>query len=81
VLLFSESASRFLVEVPVAKRGAFEALLRHHHVACTHIGEVTDSSRLQIAAAPHTGHEAPQNWLIDLPLAELKEAWQQPLRW
>lgn len=81
VLLFAESASRFVVEVPPTKRGAFEATLRQQDVPFAHIGEVTDTARLQVAPAPHAGHEPPKAWLIDLPIGELKEAWQQPLRW
>jgi phosphoribosylformylglycinamidine synthase subunit PurSL len=81
VLLFSESASRFVIEVPSAKRGPVEALFREAAVPFAHIGEVTETSRLQLAASPHAGHEPPANWLIDLLLADLKEAWQQPLRW
>jgi len=50
-------------------------------VPFAHIGEVTDTGRLQIAASPHAGHVPPPSWLIDLPYAELKEAWQRPLRW
>jgi phosphoribosylformylglycinamidine synthase len=80
VLLFSESASRFLVEVPPAKRTEFEAILRSADVPHAHIGETTDGGRLQIAAAdPEAKRTA--DWLIDLPLAEMKEAWQRPLRW
>ena len=67
VLLFAESASRFVVEVEPAKRAAFEAMFRQHDVPLAHIGEVTDGERLQIAAAPHAGHEPPQ-WLVDLTI-------------
>jgi phosphoribosylformylglycinamidine synthase len=81
VLLFSESASRFVIEVPPAKRGPLEMLFRQAQVPLAHFGEVTETSRLQIAASPHAGHEPPATWLIDLPIADLKEAWQKPLRW
>jgi len=81
VLLFAESASRFVAEVEPANRAAFEFILRKHDVPAAHIGEVTAGDRLQIAAAPHAGHEPPTNWLIDLSLSEMKEAWQKPLRW
>ncbi len=73
VLLFSESASRFVVEVSPANAGAFEAILAAAKVPCGHIGEVTGGERLQIAAGAGAA--------IDLPLAEMKEAWQKPLRW
>jgi phosphoribosylformylglycinamidine synthase subunit PurSL len=81
VLLFSETASRFLAEVPPAKRVAFEAILRRQDVSHVHIGEVTDTGRVEIAPIPRPGYETSGQWLIDLPLVELKEAWQRPLRW
>ncbi len=81
VLLFAESASRFVVEVEPAHRAALEAIFHERDVPLAHIGEVTDGDRLQIAAAPHAGHEPPQQWLIDLGISEMKEAWQKPLRW
>jgi phosphoribosylformylglycinamidine synthase II len=73
VLLFSESASRFVVEVSPTNAGAFEAIFAAAKVPCGQIGEVTNGERLQIAGGAGTA--------IDLPLAELKEAWQKPLRW
>ena len=73
VLLFSESASRFLVEVSPGNSSAFEGFLRAANVPFGYIGEVTTSDRLQIDAA--TGSS------INLPLADLKESWQKPLRW
>jgi phosphoribosylformylglycinamidine synthase len=73
VLLFSESASRFVVEVPANRRPGFEAVFQAADVPFSHIGEVT-GDRLQI----EWDSEA---LVIDLPLAQLKEAWQKPLRW
>jgi phosphoribosylformylglycinamidine synthase len=81
VLLFSESASRFIAEVPVEKRAAFEAQFRDANVPFAQIGEVTDSGRVQIATSKGDGDQPPAERLIDLPIAVLKEAWQQPLRW
>jgi phosphoribosylformylglycinamidine synthase len=78
VLLFAESASRFVVEVPTAQRGAFEAIVRQADVPFALIGEVTNSSSLEIEGAAMAGKSA--TW-IDLPLSDLKEAWQKPLRW
>jgi phosphoribosylformylglycinamidine synthase len=77
VLLFSESNTRFLVEVPPAKRAAFESALAG--VPLAHIGEVTDSGRVQIAPTPNDGNA--DQWLIDLPIGELKQAWQRTLSW
>ncbi|HMC10419.1 MAG TPA: AIR synthase-related protein, partial [Pirellulaceae bacterium] len=73
VLLFSESTSRFVIEVPPDKRAALESIFKAANVPFSCIGEVTDSDRLQIAG----GQSTP----IDLPIAKLKEAWQKPLRW
>jgi phosphoribosylformylglycinamidine synthase subunit PurSL len=81
VLLFAESASRFVIEVEPAKRIALEAIFRRHDVPLAHIGEVTEGDRLQIAASPHAGHEPPREWLMDLTLQAMKEAWQRPLKW
>ena len=72
-LLFSESNTRFLCEVPPERADAFEALL--DGVPHARIGEVTDSGRLQIVAGDSG------NALVDADLKTLKEAWQKPLRW
>jgi phosphoribosylformylglycinamidine synthase subunit PurSL len=71
--LFSESASRFVVEVAPPNQHSLETILRAANVPFGHIGEVTNADRLLVSGS--------QGSLIDLPLAELKEAWQQPLRW
>jgi phosphoribosylformylglycinamidine (FGAM) synthase-like enzyme len=80
-LLFSESASRFVLEVAPTRRETLEAVLRQHDVPHAHIGEVTDTPRLQIAWALRDADPAPPGLLIDLPIDKLKEAWQKPLRW
>ncbi|HZL90363.1 MAG TPA: phosphoribosylformylglycinamidine synthase subunit PurL [Pirellulaceae bacterium] len=77
VLLFSESNTRFLVEVPPARRATFESALAGAPLA--HIGEVTDTGRVQIAPTPGGGND--EQWLIDLPIGELKAAWQRTLGW
>jgi len=74
VLLFSESASRFVVEVPAYRRPGFEAVFQAAEVPFRHIGEATNDQRLQILG----GND---ELVIDLPLDQLKEAWQKPLRW
>jgi phosphoribosylformylglycinamidine synthase II len=86
ILLFSESNSRFLVEVPQAKAGDFERALSG--VPHALVGEVTDTSRLEIIGLPAPGSELPDEpsdlrtpLVIDAVLSELKEAWQKPLRW
>ena len=70
-LLFSESNTRFLCEVPPERADAFEALL--DGVPHARIGEVTDSGRLEILA----GGES----VVTADIATMKEAWQKPLRW
>jgi phosphoribosylformylglycinamidine (FGAM) synthase-like enzyme len=71
ILLYSESNTRFLVEVPPAKQLAFEKTLQG--IPHAHIGEVTETGCLQIAGK--------NGLLVDANLADLKEAWQKPLRW
>jgi phosphoribosylformylglycinamidine synthase len=69
LLLFSESASRFVVEIAPGQRDMFEAYLREHGVedfAC--IGEVTDTGRFVM----HNGQQV----LIDIPVATLQMAWK-----
>jgi len=71
-VLFSESHSRFLVEVAPENREAFERTLAG--LPAARIGEVTDDARLRI-----TGLAG--RVVIDASVADLKEAWQAPLRW
>lgn len=78
-LLFAESNSRFLVEVPIARQQAFETILTG--VPHEHIGEVTSTGRLQIASAQVPGPGKAKDWLLDMDVMALKEAWQKPLRW
>ncbi len=71
VLLYSESNTRFLVEVAPNKQAQFEAALQG--IPHAHIGEVTETGCVQIAGT--------NRLLVDADLATLKEAWQKPLRW
>jgi phosphoribosylformylglycinamidine synthase subunit PurSL len=69
ILLFSESASRFLVEISPEHQHAFEAFMRANGVydfAC--IGIVNNTERFVIQNA--------NQLLIDLPVNELQAAWQ-----
>jgi phosphoribosylformylglycinamidine synthase II len=72
VLLFSESPSRFLVEVTPENTAAFQECLKD--LPCSLLGKTCAEPRLRIAGA---GDE----WLVSAPLTDLKEAWQKPLRW
>jgi len=75
LLLFSESNSRFLCEVPPDEVLHFEKAIGNvQHAA---IGEVTAIRRLHVVDF----HPDNPDHVIDLPLEELKEAWQRPLRW
>jgi len=69
--LFSESTTRFLVEVQSERREAFE---RHFDgLPLLHVGQTVKEPRLRIAGSNG-------EWVVWSPLAELKEAWQKPLR-
>ena len=70
VRLFSESNSRFLVEVPAENARAFEAIFAEADLPVFQAGKVTASGRLKIAGA---GGKV----LIDRELGELKAVWQK----
>jgi phosphoribosylformylglycinamidine synthase II len=71
-LLFSESNTRFLVEVAPEDRERFEKAMSGVKFAA--IGKVTKSDNLEV-------YGIKGERIFSLPLAELKEAWQKPLRW
>lgn len=71
-LLFSESNSRFLCEVPPAARDEFVNVLGN--VPHREIGMVTDDLRLTVAGIG--GGE-----IMAADLEKLKRAWQEPLDW
>ncbi len=71
-ILFSESNSRFLVEVAPEDGLEFETVMSGTSLA--NIGQVTDSGVLEI-------YGVNGNKVVARPVGELKEAWQQPLRW
>jgi phosphoribosylformylglycinamidine synthase len=70
--LFSESCTRFVCEVRPDKEDAFRSAFAGLPVG--QIGTTVKESRLRIAGQ---GGE----WLVWSTLAQLKEAWQKPLRW
>ena len=74
MLLFSESNSRFVLEVPAAAQASVEALCRAASVPSIKLGEVTSASHLQI-------HGTTGVLVIDSALDELKQSWKQPLAW
>ncbi len=72
VLLFSESNTRFLVEVPPARQAEFEKLFSD--LPLTPLGKVTAAQRLIVTDSTH-------GTLIDAALADLRRAWKAPLAW
>ncbi len=70
--LFSESPTRFLLEVRPAAAAAVRALFASLPLA--KVGVTVAEPRLRIAG---TSGE----WLVWAKLAELKDCWQKPLRW
>ena len=71
-ILFSESNSRFLVEVAPESKAEFEQVMNGTSFAA--IGQVTGSEALEIYGV--NGKK-----IVTASLNELKEAWQRPLRW
>jgi len=72
IILFSESNTRFLVEVAPEDAKRFEGALGENVYSA--IGELNKSDKLEVYGI--NGEE-----VVSAPLAELKEAWQKPLRW
>ena len=72
ILLYSETASRFVVAVPQMHRKAFFELLG----ACTlgELGRVLDTPDFVVVGLSG-------NTIIRSDIAQLKEVWQRPLRW
>ena len=69
VALFSETSSRFLIEVKPQDRNAFEKYMRRHGVddyLC--LGAVTDNGRFIV--------NNENDLLIDIPVADLQRAWK-----
>ncbi len=71
-ILFSESNSRFLVEVAPESKDEFEEIMKGISLAA--IGQVTESEVLEIYGLNGSR-------LVAKSIDELKEAWQSPLRW
>ena len=71
-ILFSESNSRFLVEVSPGNKDEFEKVMKGTSFAA--IGGVTGIEVVEVYGVKGSK-------IVDASLAELKEAWQKPLRW
>jgi phosphoribosylformylglycinamidine (FGAM) synthase-like enzyme len=72
VVLFSESNSRFLVEVTPEHEEAFQKRLRG--LPCAHIGKVEASDHLAITGLAGTT-------VVDAAIADIGTAWQGPMQW
>jgi phosphoribosylformylglycinamidine synthase II len=72
VLLFSESNTRFLVEVSERNTAAFVATL--DNLPCVEVGVVNDGDQCSIAGV--SGQT-----VIDSSIEELRTVWKEPLAW
>jgi phosphoribosylformylglycinamidine synthase subunit PurSL len=72
VWLFSESTTRFVVEVAPNQAEAFQQCLGD--IPPARLGQTVKEPRLRIAGSNG-------EWVVWAQLAQLKEAWQKPLRW
>jgi phosphoribosylformylglycinamidine synthase len=72
LVLFSESNSRFLVEVAPDDKDEFERVMNKTSFA--NIGQVTPSEMLEIDGIG-------EKKVVSVSIAKLKEAWQKPLSW
>jgi phosphoribosylformylglycinamidine synthase len=71
-VLFSESNSRFLVEVAPEHKEEFERIMKGTSFAV--VGQVKNTQKLEVFGLK-------RRKIIDVSIEELKEAWQRPLRW
>ena len=69
VLLFSESAGRFIVTVDPRDRDGFES--HFDGLPCACVGEITPEKDLVVASG--NGDK-----LISVPVSDLKQAWKTP---
>ncbi|MCL4109637.1 UNVERIFIED_CONTAM: hypothetical protein GTU68_061894 [Idotea baltica] len=72
VQLFSESNTRFLIEVSPGNVEKLGAIFGDTHI--TELGEVTSGDQVTITGT--TGQP-----LIDSPFLQLKKVWQEPINW
>jgi phosphoribosylformylglycinamidine synthase subunit PurSL len=70
-LLFSESNSRFLVEVDAQRESQWQQLTAH--VPVVRLGHVQSTPNMRV--------NFDENIVLDLPWTELFQAWHQPLDW
>jgi phosphoribosylformylglycinamidine synthase len=70
-VLFSESNSRFLVEVPEEKRQSFEGLM--NGIAFSSVGRVRKDARFCVYGLDNEK-------LVDISLDKLRKAWKSALK-
>jgi len=70
--LFSESNSRWVVEVRQGEARRFEELMNTRGVFVRNLGETVDGKRLDI-------HNTKNKELVNLPLEEVRKAWLETL--
>jgi phosphoribosylformylglycinamidine synthase len=73
LLLFSESATRFVVEVKPGDVQPFRGCIGDD-VPLLQLGQTVQEPRLRIAGQDGT-------WLVDAELDRLRDAWRKPLAW
>jgi len=71
-ILFSESQTRFLMEVPKSRAAAFEKIMKG--LPCARIGKVTRKPRLVVRAAKG-------RTVVDAACDAMRKAWKKPLAW
>lgn len=72
VLLFSESNTRFLVEVSEENAGAFSEVL--NNLPCVEVGVVNDGDQCSVIGTDG-------QTVIESSIEELRQVWKQPLAW
>mgnify|MGYP003395992621 CR=1 FL=1 len=72
IILFSESNTRFIVEVAEKNRKEFESVTKGLPIGL--IGRVSREKDFII-------HGLDGKKIVDTNIEDLKEAWQEPLRW
>ena len=72
-LLFSESNTRFLVELPVELVDQFAPIFYAHGVQAARVGTITDDGKLTVTRSGSN--------VLDIKIAAAKDAWQRPLDW
>ncbi|MCG8652322.1 MAG: AIR synthase-related protein, partial [Pirellulales bacterium] len=73
VALFSESNTRFLVEVPAEKAGEFEACFANEDVSAVKLGTIEAADRLIV--------KRNDELVLEASIDEVRSAWRQPLDW